>query len=237
MQKRTRKEKKVASERKPRPQPEKQTRTRQEKRVAREPKPRVEPEKEEPKFLKRVWKPSTLLCPVPVVMVSCADKDGRANIVTVAWAGTVCSDPPMLSISLRKERFSHGIIKRSRQFVVNIPSIDQLRATDTCGVISGRDEDKFERTKLTAAPASAVEAPIIADCPVNIECGVRQILELGSHTMFIAEIKAVQVSEEVMTPRGRLALEFANLVAYAHGDYYQLGRKVGYFGFTVRKKK
>ena len=201
----------------------------------RQPKPGIE--KKEQQFQKRIWKPGTLLCPVPVVMITCADKDGRANIVTVAWTGTVCSDPPMLSISLRKERFSHGIIKRSRQFVVNVPSVNQLRATDTCGVISGRDVDKFERTKLTAAPASVVRAPIIADCPVNIECVVRQTIELGSHTMFVAEIKAVQVSEEVMTPRGRLALEFADLVAYAHGDYYQLGRKAGYFGFSVRKKK
>jgi len=186
--------------------------------------------------VKQLWKPAALLCPVPVVMVTCADRSGTPNIVTVAWVGTVCSDPPMVAISLRKERHSYAMIQQTRQFVVNVPTADQLRATDMCGVISGRNEDKFAKLRLTEAPASSVAVPIIAECPINLECVVRQQIELGSHTMFIGEVKAVQVAEELITPRGRLALEFANLIAFAHGDYYLLGRKVGYFGFSVRKK-
>ena len=185
---------------------------------------------------KQVWNGGTLLCPVPVVMVTCAGKKGRPNIVTVAWTGTVCSEPPMLSISLRKERYSYGLIMASREFVVNVPSARQTRLADQCGVISGRDVDKFAATGLTPAPASTVRAPIIRECPINLECVVRQTLDLGTHTMFLAEITAVQVSESLMTPSGRLAIERTGLVTFAHGEYYALGKKLGYFGYSTRKK-
>ena len=185
---------------------------------------------------KIAWKPGTMLNPVPVVMVTCAEKGQRPNIITIAWAGTVCSDPPMLSISVRPERYSHGIIQRTGEFVVNVPSVREIRAADTCGVVSGRDVDKFEKTGLTPIPASRVAAPIIQECPLALECRVRRTIELGTHTMFVAEIVAVQVSESLMTQGGRLALEKAGLAAFAHGGYYALGRKLGHFGFSVRKK-
>ncbi len=186
---------------------------------------------------KQVWKPGTMLCPVPVVMVSTAGKGGLfPNIATVAWTGTVCSEPPMLSISLRKSRLSHQLIMESGDFVVNVPSLRQIPATDYCGVASGRDVNKFQKLGLTAAPASSVSAPIIAECPINIECVVRQVLELGVHTMFVGEITAVQVSADLVTREGRLDIERAGLAAYAHGGYYVLGKKIGYFGFSVRKR-
>ena len=186
---------------------------------------------------KQVWKPGTMLFPVPVVMVTSVDKDGRPNICTVAWTGTVCSDPPMLSISLRAERYSHELIKASREFVVNVPSVKQVRATDYCGVVSGREVDKFEKTELTPAPASKIKTPLILECPLNLECRVKRTLELGSHTLFVAEVLAVQVNTALVTPSGRLALEKAGLAAYAHGGYYALGRKLGFFGYSVQKKK
>lgn len=178
-----------------------------------------------------------MLFPVPVVMVSCAGKDHKPNIITVAWAGTVCSDPPMLSISVRKERHSYGLLMESRAFVVNIPSARQIRHTDYCGVASGRDVDKFAETGLSAVPASKVNAPLIPECPINLECAVRRTLDLGSHTMFIAEIVAVQVTKHLIASSGRLAIERAGLAAFAHGGYYELGRKLGFFGFSVCKRK
>jgi flavin reductase (DIM6/NTAB) family NADH-FMN oxidoreductase RutF len=186
---------------------------------------------------KQVWKPGTMLFPVPVVMVSCVAADGRPNIVTVAWTGTICSEPPMLSISLQKPRYSYGLIMESREFVVNIPSARLIRVTDYCGVVSGRDVDKFAAAKLTPGPSVSVKPPIIMECPVNIECVVRQVLDLGVHTMFLAEIMAVQVSEHLLTPSGRLALEKEGLVAFSHGGYYVLGKKLGHFGYSARKGK
>ncbi len=186
---------------------------------------------------KQIWKPGTMLFPVPVVMITSADKSGRPNICTVAWTGTVCSDPPMLSISLRGERYSHGLITASREFVVNVPSMKEMRATDYCGVVSGRDVDKFEKTGLTPAPSSAIKTPLILECPLNLECRLRKTLELGSHTLFIAEVVAVQVNAGLITSSGRLALEKAGLAAYAHGGYYALGKKLGFFGYSVQKKK
>ncbi|HPS01167.1 MAG TPA: flavin reductase family protein [Candidatus Sumerlaeota bacterium] len=186
---------------------------------------------------KEVWKPGTMLCPLPVVMVTCAGRDGRANILTVAWTGIVCTDPPMLSISVRPERYSYDLIQETGEFGVNIPSVREIRATDLCGVISGRDGDKFERAGLTPAPASIVSAPLIRECPVNLECRVTQTLALGSHTLFLAEIVATQVSKSLLTASGRLALEKAGLAAFAHGHYYALGKHLGHFGFSVRKKK
>jgi flavin reductase (DIM6/NTAB) family NADH-FMN oxidoreductase RutF len=185
---------------------------------------------------KLVWKPSTMLYPLPVVMVTCQAGDERPNIITVAWAGTICSDPPMLSISVRPERHSHGILLASREFVVNVPSSDLAFATDYCGVASGRDKDKFAEAKLTPAPASVVGAPLIAECPLHLECKVTETKELGSHTMFLAEVVAVQAAEKLMDRQNRLALEKAGLLTYVHGHYYSLGKQLGHFGFSVRKK-
>ena len=185
---------------------------------------------------KKFWKPGTMLSPVPVVMVSCQADGKRPNIITIGWAGTVCSEPPMLSIAIRPSRYSYELIRKSREFVVNIPSVHQLRATDKCGVISGRDTDKFAMTGLTPAPARTVRAPIIAECPINIECKVHHILPLGSHTLFIAEVKGVQVSAHLVTKAGRLAIEQGGLIAFAHGHYYALGKQIGHFGFSVRKR-
>lgn len=183
------------------------------------------------------WKPGTMLFPLPVVMVTSVDAQGRPNICTVAWTGTVCTDPPMLSISLRPATLSHQLIRASGEFVVNVPSVHLVKATDFCGVASGRDVDKFEKTGLTSGPAATVRAPLILEAPINLECKTRKTLELGSHTMFLAEITAVQVKASLLTPSGRLALEKDGLAAFAHGGYYALGKKIGFFGFSVQKKR
>jgi flavin reductase (DIM6/NTAB) family NADH-FMN oxidoreductase RutF len=186
---------------------------------------------------KTVWKPGNMLAPIPVVLVSCGGTRGREpNLITIAWIGSVCSEPPMLSISVREDRHSHDILKTTGEFVVNIPSVQEAAATDWCGVVSGRDTDKFAGTGLTPAPALKVGCPIVAECPVNIECRVRRTLSLGSHTMFVAQVLAVQVRSTLVDPRGRLRLEKAGLVAFAHGHYYALGRHLGHFGFSVRKR-
>jgi len=190
-----------------------------------------------PPITKQVWKAGTMLFPLPVVMITSVDEKDRPNICTVAWTGTVCTDPPMLSISLREERYSHDLIKASGEFVVNVPSGEEVRATDYCGVVSGRDVDKFKETKLTPAPASAVKPPVILECPLNLECRVKKTLKLGSHTMFVAQIVAVQVTASLLTPTGRLALEKAGLAAFAHGGYYALGKKLGFFGYSIQKRK
>jgi flavin reductase (DIM6/NTAB) family NADH-FMN oxidoreductase RutF len=171
-------------------------------------------------------------------MVSCADKKGKHNIITIAWTGTVNSEPPMLSIAVRPERHSHAIISDRKQFVVNLVTRRLLRAADFCGVRSGRDTDKFAATGLTPAPASSVEAPLIAESPVNIECRVKKTIPLGSHDLFLAEIVAVNVDEALIDPKGRLRLDRAGLVCYNHGEYFALlGRALGYFGYSVRKRK
>ena len=187
---------------------------------------------------KQIWRAGNMLYPVPVVMVSCANAAGERDIVTIAWTGTVCSDPAMVSISVRPERFSHHIIKESGEFVINLVGRDLVRACDWCGVKSGRDVDKFDVQGLTAAPSSKLEfAPIIAESPVNIECSVTQVLELGSHDMFLARVRAVQVDEELLDDRGALNLARAELVAYSHGEYAPLGCALGTFGYSVKKKK
>ncbi|MCR5626092.1 MAG: flavin reductase family protein [Lachnospiraceae bacterium] len=184
---------------------------------------------------KQSWPPGNMLYPVPAVLVSLRDKEGRDNLITVAWAGTVCSDPAMLSISVRKERYSHHILKETGEFVVNLSTSKIIRAVDLCGVKSGRDTDKFKLTGLTKGKAVKIDCPIVEESPVNIECKVRQILELGTHDMFIAEVLNVQVDESLLNERGALKLEKANLIAYSHGDYFTLGKKVGSFGYSVRK--
>jgi flavin reductase (DIM6/NTAB) family NADH-FMN oxidoreductase RutF len=185
---------------------------------------------------KVIWKPSTMLYPLPVVMVTC-QAGGKSNIITLAWTGTICSDPPMLSISVRPERHSHGMLLESREFVVNVPSEEQAFATDYCGVVSGRDTDKFAAAKLTPAPASVVGAPLIAECPLHLECKITETRELGSHTMFLAEVVAVQAAKSLLDRNDRLALEKAGMLVYVHGHYYALGKELGHFGFSVRKKK
>lgn len=185
---------------------------------------------------KQVWKPSTLLNPVPVVMVSSADQSGKPNIITAAWAGTVNSDPPMLSISIRKERYSYGLIKERGQFAVNLTTQKLVHATDLCGVKSGRDVDKFKLAGLTPEKASVIDVPLIKESPVSLECIVRQTLELGSHDMFIAEIVAVQADDALLNDKGKLELEKAGLICYAHGKYWSLGKELGFFGYSVAKK-
>lgn len=186
---------------------------------------------------KQIWKPSTLLNPVPVVMVTCADNEGKANIITLAWAGTVNSEPPMLSISVRKERYSHRLISEKGQFAVNLTTQKLAYATDLCGVKSGRDVDKFQAAGLTAEKASVIDVPIIKESPVSLECVVKNVLELGSHDMFIAEIVAVDVQDEFIDAKGKLSLEKAGVIAYSHGKYWTLGNELGFFGYSVAKRK
>lgn len=184
---------------------------------------------------KQLWKPGNLLYPVPVVLVTTRDKAGHDNVLTVAWAGTVSSDPAMLSISVRKERYSYPMIKETGEFVVNLTTEELARATDYCGVKSGRDEDKFKAMNLTKGRAEQVNVPIIMESPVNIECRVKQVLELGSHDMFLAEVLNVHISDEYMDEKGTFHINDARLLAYSHGEYYSLGKKLGTFGYSVRK--
>jgi flavin reductase (DIM6/NTAB) family NADH-FMN oxidoreductase RutF len=187
---------------------------------------------------KRAWKPGNVLSPVPAVLVSCgATRGWKSNLITIAWTGNVCSEPPLLSISVRPERYSHEIIETTREFVVNVPSLGQAKALDWCGVVSGRNEDKFAGAGLTPAPALKVGCPIVLECPLNIECRVRKSLQLGSHTMFLAEVVAVQVSAALIDSKGLLRLEKGGLLAFAHGRYFALGRCIGGFGYSVRKRK
>jgi flavin reductase (DIM6/NTAB) family NADH-FMN oxidoreductase RutF len=177
------------------------------------------------------------LNPVPVVLVTSQGKSGPPNVLTVAWTGTVCSDPPMLSISVQRQRHSYELLKEGREFVVNLPTEELTRATDLCGVTSGRDGDKFAAARLTPLPASAVRPPLIAECPVNLECRVQQVLALGSHDLFLARIVAVDVEEELINASGRLNLGKAGLITYLHGEYWSLKKPLGRFGFSVRKRR
>lgn len=183
------------------------------------------------------WKPGTLIYPLPAVLVSCGATPEEYNLLTVAWTGTVCTNPPMCSISLRPERHSYEIIRRTGAFVINLTTQALARATDWCGVRSGRDCDKFREAGLTPLPSDRVEAPLVAESPVNIECRVRQRLPLGSHDLFLAEVVGVQVDPAYIDPAtGRFDLERAGLIAYSHGEYFTLGRSLGRFGWSVRKK-
>jgi len=186
---------------------------------------------------KQIWKPATILNPVPVVMVTCADMDGKPNIITLAWAGTINSEPPMLSISVRKERYSYQLIKEKGQFVVNLTTRKLAFATDYCGVKSGREVNKFEMMKLTPEKASKVDVPLIKESPINIECIVQSVIQLGSHDMFIARIEAVNVDEGLIDEKGKMHLEKAGLICYSHGEYWGLEKPLGYFGYSVAKKK
>ena len=204
---------------------------------------------------KQNWKAGNMLYPVPAVMVSCKaksdiisgynknngntgkkSKENRPNIITLAWAGTVCSDPVMLSVSVRPERYSHDIIEQSGEFVVNLVTEDLTRACDWCGVRSGKDYDKFKEIKLTEYVSDFMETPAIAESPVNIYCKVKEILRLGSHDMFLAEVVGVTVDEAYMDEKGKFDLAACKLMAYSHGEYFALGKKLGKFGYSVKKK-
>lgn len=185
---------------------------------------------------KEVWRPGNMLYPIPAVMVSCGREGEVPNIITVAWAGNICSSPAMLSISVRKERYSYDIIKDTGEFVVNLTNRELMKATDWCGVRSGRDYDKFKEMKLTPLKSQKISAPGIAESPVNIECKVKQVVELGSHDMFIAEVMCVTVDDKYMDDNGRFDLGAADLIAYSHGEYFTLGKKIGKFGISVARK-
>lgn len=185
---------------------------------------------------KQIWKPSVILNPVPVVLVTSSDGN-KDNVFTVAWTGTICSDPAMTYISVRKERFSYDIIKRSKEFCINLIPDTLAYATDYCGVKSGRKEDKFKSMNLTKQKASVINAPILKESPVNIECKVTEIKELGSHDMFLAKVVSVNVDEDYFDENGRLDLQRCSLITYSHGEYFKLGEKIGKFGFSVKKSK
>ncbi|NBH31986.1 flavin reductase family protein [Clostridiaceae bacterium] len=185
---------------------------------------------------REMWKPGNMLYPTPAVMVSCSDGEGKPNIITVAWAGTICSDPPMLSISVRKERYSYGLIEASREFVVNLVNRSLAFAADYCGVKSGRDVDKFHEMGLTPVALPHVNTPGIGESPVCLECKVTQQIPLGSHDLFLAEVAGVSVDERYLDQKGKFCLNASGLVAYSHGEYYALGEKLGSFGYSVRKK-
>ena len=184
---------------------------------------------------KQSWKAGNMLYPVPVVMVSCKRPGERANIVTLAWAGTICSDPAMLSISVRPERYSHAIIEETGEFVVNLVTESLTESCDWCGVRSGKDYDKFKERGLTEYVTEYGDVPAIAESPVNLYCKVRKVERLGSHDMYIAEITGVTVDDSLLDESGRFHLDEAGLVAYSHGVYYSLGDKIGTFGYSVKK--
>ena len=186
---------------------------------------------------RETWKPGNMLNPVPAVMVSCQRPGEKPNIITIAWAGTVCSDPAMLSISVRPERYSYNIIKETGEFVVNLVSRELIRACDWCGVRSGREYDKFAETGLSAIPSQKISAPTIAESPISLECKVKETVPLGSHDLFIAEIMCVTVDDRYMDETGRFSMENANLTTYCHGKYFGLGEYLGKFGYSVEKKK
>ncbi|GCA65936.1 flavin reductase [Mediterraneibacter butyricigenes] len=187
---------------------------------------------------KQIWKPGNMLYPLPAVLVGCGDADGNTNLLTVAWTGTVCTNPPMLYISVRPERYSYDLIRKSGEFTVNLTTEKLARATDYCGVRSGRDVDKWKETHLTSGKASKLQyAPIVEESPVNLECKVTEVKELGSHHMFLASVEAVQVSEELMGKNGKFELNHAGLLVYSHGEYLNLDRTIGTFGYSVKKKK
>ena len=182
------------------------------------------------------WKGGTLLAPVPPVMVTCGDMED-SNIITVAWTGIINSEPPKTYISVRPSRHSHKLISEHGEFVINLTPSRLVRSADWCGVYSGKNVNKFEKCKLTKEEANEVSAPLISECPVALECKVCDVVPLGTHDMFIADIVAVDVEEELVDEKGKLHLERAGLTAYAHGDYFALGKKIGSFGFSVKKKQ
>ena len=190
------------------------------------------------KYNKQQWKPGTLIYPLPAVLISCGETEEEYNMLTVAWVGTICTNPAMCYISVRPERYSYDIIKRTKSFVINLTNEDMARATDWCGVRSGKDYNKFQEMRLTPQKAQKVSAPIILESPLSIECEVIEIKELGSHHMFIANVVNVQADDRYIDPAtDEFRLLDAKLIAYSHGHYYKLGEEIGKFGWSVRKNK
>ena len=187
--------------------------------------------------MKQNWRPGTMIYPLPAVLVSCGATPEEYNLMTVAWTGTICSDPAMCYISVRPERHSYEIIRRTGEFVINLTTEELARATDWCGVRAGRDHRKFEEMGLTPGHSAVVQAPTVEEAPVSIECRVRQVQPLGTHDMFIAEVVNVQADERFLDENGRFDLERARPIVYAHGEYFRLGKAIGRFGWSVRKKK
>ena len=185
---------------------------------------------------KQTWKPGTLIYPLPAVLVSCGSTPEEYNLLTVAWTGTVCTNPPMCYISVRRERHSYDIIRRTGEFVINLTTEAMARATDWCGVRSGRDHNKWAEAGLTPMSNSHVAAPMVAESPLSICCKVRQVIELGSHDMFLADVVGIEADERYIDPAtGRFSLESARPIVYSHGEYYTLGELIGHFGWSVRK--
>jgi flavin reductase (DIM6/NTAB) family NADH-FMN oxidoreductase RutF len=192
----------------------------------------------EKKYKKVHWKAGTMVYPLPAALVSCGDRPENYNLITIAWTGTTNTDPPMAYISIRKSRHSHQLITESGEFVINLTTKDLAFATDWCGVKSGRDFDKFKEMKLTPVPGEKVKAPIVAESPINIECKVIQIIPLGSHDMFLAEVIHVQATEALLNPHtNKFDFNKSTPLVYSHGAYHELGKFIGKFGYSVMKKK
>ena len=185
---------------------------------------------------KQIWRPGNMLYPLPVVLISARNKEGKDNLCTVAWTGTVCSDPAMVSISLRESRLTYEYVKETGVFVINLTTRDLVRATDYCGVRSGRGEDKFASMGLGKEEAEKISCPMVAESPVNIECRVKDAVPLGTHVMFTAEVLAVHADEAYMDGEGRFCFEKSDPIVYSHGRYYTLGEELGSFGYSVKKK-
>jgi len=186
---------------------------------------------------KVLWPGSTQLAPVPAALVGCGGRDGwKFNLLTIAWTGIACSKPPLVTVAVRPERYSYPMLRSTGEFTLNLPTAAMAKVVDWCGVVSGREHDKFAESGLTPLPGSQVAAPLVAECPLGLECKTVQVLELGSHHLFLAEIVAVQVTETLIDEAGRLRLERDGLLAYVHGHYYGLGECLGHFGFSVRRK-
>lgn len=185
---------------------------------------------------KEIWKPGNMVYPIPAVLVTVADKEGNDNVLTIAWTGTISSDPAMAYVSIRPSRYSYNMIKQTKEFVINLTTKELAFATDFCGVKSGKDVDKFKEMGLTREPAQYVKAPLIKESPVNIECKVVDIKPCGTHDMFIGEVLAVHADEKYIDETGRFDLSKAEPLVYSHGQYYSLGEKIGKFGYSVRKK-
>ena len=184
------------------------------------------------------WKPGTLIYPLPAVLISCGDSPENYNLLTISWVGTICTNPPMCYISVRPERHSYNIIKQTGEFVINLTTDEMARATDWCGVKSGRDFDKFKESGLTPAAATIVKCPIVAEAPISIECKLREIKPLGSHDMFIADVVNIIADDRYIDPEtGAFSLAASGLIAYSHGTYYPLGKRIGKFGWSVMKDK
>lgn len=187
--------------------------------------------------MKQDWKPGTMIYPLPAIMVSCGNNPAEYNIITVSWVGTICTNPPMCYISVRPERHSYPVLTKNMEYVINLTTVEMAYATDWCGVVSGKDHHKFEELKLTPGKASVVNAPLIEESPLCIECRVKEVMALGSHDMFISEVLNVCADDKYLDEKsGAFDMKKANLLVYVHGKYYQIGELIGHFGWSVKKK-